>query len=371
MIVMRIAITPSLNASTRFFVTAAGYRCTIASPMSLRLTSGGGCAAALLWALALAWCGGIAFFALVVARSDAAPPLGAWIALGFFAAVGLHLLTLAVRATRSAAALRNASVEIERAAIGAKLAGAIALPDGHYLLTLTNWRLGDSDELLWESPALTVAKSGPFAFDVPFDTEPTSPAAAWRLILETADGRNSASFAVTVERTAESSPARTQRALRAVTYDEPAVTKVDVDRGAASTTVRFPLPAWLWRWYVIVAALAGAGYLAATYVYRDGAMIAITAGAVVVLSLMPLPALAMTVRRIDAGRGGLTLHYVLLRRAKRIEAPHDVDAVYADGALHYELAFEGTKPSWTIVNLRTRREADWVAYELRRAIGIS
>ena len=100
-------------------------------------------------------------------------------------------------------------------------------------------------------------------------------------------------------------------------------------------------------------------------------MIGITAGAVVVLSLMPLPALAMTVRRIDAGRGGLTLHYVLLRRAKRIEAPRDVDAVYADGALHYELAFEGTKPSWTIVNLRTRREADWVAYELRRAIGIS
>src|SRR5207248_8310152 len=126
-------------------------------------------------------------------------------------------------------------------------------------------------------------------------------------------------------------------------YDEPAGTKVEVERGAASTMVRFPLPSWLWRWYVIAAALGGAGYLAATYIYPDSAMFVIAAAVIVVLSLMPLPTLAMMVRRIDAQRGGLTLHHVFLRRAKRLDDVRDVGADYANGALHYELTFDGAK----------------------------
>jgi hypothetical protein len=336
--------------------------------MSLRVSSSAGCGAALLWALALAWCGGIVFFGLVVARSPLAPSLGAWAALALFAAVGFHLVTLAVRAARSAAALRNASVDIDTAVIGGKLLGAVVVPEGTYYLTLTNWRRGDADELLWESPAITVVKPGSFSFDVPFDTEPTSDAASWRLVLESADARHGVSFPVPLQRAAASSPAQTQRSLRAAAYDEPAGTRVEVDRDAASTLVRFPLPSWTWRWYVLAAALGGAAYLASTYVYRDDdAMPGIAIIVVVLLALMPLPTLAMTVRRIEAGPSGLSFHYAL-RPPRRLDNVRDVSAVYADGALHYELAFEPEKPSWTILTMATRREAEWVAYELRRAL---
>jgi hypothetical protein len=335
--------------------------------MSERVTDSGGLAAALLWALALAWCGGIAFFAVVVAASKVEPPLGAWIALAFFGVVGLHLVTLAVRATRSAAAFRNAAVDVHTATLGGNVAGSIQVPEGTFYLTLTNWHRDDSDELVWESPAATIARSGPFCFDVPFDCEPTSATASWRLIVESPDGRHSASFPVTVQQTAESSPAQTRRALRPETVAEPDETKVRIDRGAASTTVRFPLPSWTARWYVIVLAVAAAAYLAATFVYPEEAMRFIGIGTVILLALMPLPTLWMMVRRIDAERGGLTFHYVLPRQT-RLDDVRDVDAVYVNGALHYELTFEPAKASSTIINLRTRREADWVAYELRRAL---
>jgi hypothetical protein len=178
------------------------------------------------------------------------------------------------------------------------------------------------------------------------------------------------SFPVPLQRTVASSPAQTQRSLRAASYGEPAGTSVEVERGEASTTVRFPLPSWTWRWYVLAASLGGAAYLASTYVYRDDdAMPGIAVVIVVLLALLPLPTLAMTVRRIDADGTGLSFHYAL-RPSRRLEGVRDVSAVYADGALHYELSFEPEKPSWTILTLATRREAEWVAYELRRALGL-
>jgi len=333
--------------------------------MNVRVTSGGGCGAALLWALALAWCGGIVFFAVVIARSGAGVSLAAWATLAFFGLAGVYLLALAIRASLSAAALRTAAIDLRANVLGGKLAGDIHVPPGRFHLTLTNWRAGDMEELLWEATQ-TIAGSGPFAFDVPFDCEPTSAAASWRLILASIDGRHSASFTVPVERTAASSPAQTQRALRsAATFEKPPGTKVRVERGMAGTTVRLPLPSWVWRWYLIVIALAGGSYIAAMYIYRGDAttMYGVAVAAIIVLCAIPLPTLAMTVRRIDADRGGLTFHYVLPRR-KRLGGVREIGAVYANGALHYELTFDGATPAWTIITLRSRAEADWVAYEL-------
>ena len=332
--------------------------------MNVGVTSGGGCGAALLWTLALAWCGGIVFFAIVIARSGVDVSPAAWATLAFFGIVGVYLLALAIRASLSAAALRTVAIDLHTNVLGGKLAGDIRVPAGRFRLTLTNWRTGgsDMDELLWEATQ-TIAGSGPFAFDVPFDCEPTSAAASWRLILESIDGRHSASFTVPVEWTAASAPAQTQRALRAAaTFEKPSATKVRIERGAAGTTVRLPLPSWVWRWYLIVAALAGFSYIAAIYIYRVD-MTMLFGIAVIVLCAIPLPTLAMTVRRIDADRGALTFHYVLPRR-KRLGDVRDVDAVYANGALHYELTFDGAKPEWTIITLRSRAEADWVAREL-------
>jgi hypothetical protein len=333
--------------------------------MTLRVTSSGGCGAALLWVLAAGWSAAVVFFALLVARGESAPTAGAWAALALFGAVGLFLIALAIRASVSAARFRGVSIDLQTTpgVLGGTLAGVVHLRQcmAPLQLTLSNWHLDDSDELLWESTTTLGADALdlPFSFDVPFDCEPTSSTASWRLVLA-----ENASFTVPVMQTEASSPARTQQALRATTYAAPEGTKVKVEWRAEGVTVRFPLPSWVAGWYLIVIVLAAAAYLAA--------MVAMAAIGVVVLSAIPLPTLAMTVRRIDADRSGLTLRYALLRGPKHIPAAalRDVGAVYANGALHYELTFVGaeTAASWTIVTLRSRPEADWVAYELRRAL---
>ena len=157
--------------------------------MARRVTSGAGCGAALLWALAVAWLGGIASFAVVVARSEVVTPPAAWAALALFGMAGLFLMMLAIRATIDAARFRNVSVELhtDPGVIGGKLAGFVhgAMP---LEMTLRNWN-DDEEALVWESMPLDV-DGGAFAFDVPYDCEGTS----WRLVLSTRDGRHSASL---------------------------------------------------------------------------------------------------------------------------------------------------------------------------------
>jgi len=326
--------------------------------MARRVTSGAGCGAALLWVLAAAWIGGIAFFAVVVARSEIAMPMGAWAALALFGIAGLFLMMLAIRATIDAARFRGVSVELhtDPGVVGGKLAGVVHAPMP-LELTLRNWN-DDEEMLVWESMPLDVDSA--FSFDVPFDCEGTS----WRLVLSTRDGRHSASFSVPVMRTEASSPAQTRLALRAASYEAPSKTRVKVERGYAGTTVRLPLPSWIATWYLIALLVSAAAYLCSVYLWHDMPGIAIVLATV--FAIIPLPTFAMTVRRIDADLRGLTLHY-LLRGPKRI-AVADVGAAYASGALHYELTFDGTAPSWTVLTLRSRAEAEWVAYELRRAL---
>ncbi|HEY6138655.1 MAG TPA: hypothetical protein VI670_12925 [Thermoanaerobaculia bacterium] len=329
--------------------------------MARRVTSSAGCGAALLWALAAAWISGIAFFAVVVARSEIATPMGAWAALALFAIAGLFLTMLAIRATIDAARFRGVSVELhtDPGVAGGKLAGFVHGPMP-LQMTLRNWN-DDEETLVWESMPLDV-DGGAFAFDVPFDCEGTS----WRLVLATRDGRHSASFPVPMMRTEASSPAQTRLALREAAYEAPAKTRVNVERGYAGTTVRLPLPSWIAAWYLIALLVAAAAYLCSVYLWHDMPGIAIVVA--IVLAIIPLPTFAMTVRRIDADLRGLTLHY-LLRGPKRI-AVADVGAAYASGALHYELTFDGKTPSWTVLTLRSRAEAEWVAYELRRALSL-
>jgi len=338
--------------------------------MALRVTGGGGCGAALLWILAGGWIVAISGFAWIAARSEIAP--AAWAVLAIFALAGLWLAAMAIRATANAMHFRGASVELhtDPGVLGGRLAGVLHLRRPEPLrLTLSNWHYDDSDDLIWESMPLPLdagALDLPFSFDVPFDCEPTSGTASWRLLLESRDGAHGQSVPVPVAQTAASSPAQTRQALRAATYDAPAETKVQVERGAG-TTVRLPLPSWVRLWYTLVVVVAAMGVGAAIIWPEDAATIhGIAILITIVLCAIPLPALAMTVRRIDADWRGLTLRYAMLRRAKSLPAS-DVGAAYAYGALHYELTFSGAVPPWTIVTLRSRAEAEWVAYELRLA----
>src|ERR1043165_7049656 len=145
--------------------------------------------------------------------------------------------------------------------------------------------------------------------------------------------------------------------------EAPAKTKVTVLRGQdGRTTVRLPLPPWIAAWYAIALVVTIAAYLCSVYVWHDMPGIAIVFA--LVFAVIPLPAFAMTVRRIDADAHGLTLHY-LLRGPKRI-AVNDVGATDANG--DYELTFDGEAPRWTALTLRSRAEAEWVAYELRQGL---
>src|SRR3954453_11923572 len=122
--------------------------------MALRVTSGGGCGAALLWALAAAWIAGVASFALLAARSEVVGSAGAWAVLAIFGLAGLFLAAMAIRATANAVRFRGASVELhtDPGVLGGKLAGVVYLRRPAPLtLTLSNWRDDDGDDLLWES----------------------------------------------------------------------------------------------------------------------------------------------------------------------------------------------------------------------------
>jgi hypothetical protein len=339
--------------------------------MALRVTSGGGCAAALLWVFAGGWIAAVAGFAWLATRGEIAP--AAWAVLAIFALGGLWLVAMAIRATANAVRFRGASVELheDSGVLGGKLTGVLHLREPMPLqLTLSNWHYDDSDDLIWESMPLPLdagALDIPFSFDVPFDCEPTSDTASWRLLLESRDGAHGQSVPVPIVQTSASSPAQTRQALRAATYDAPAETKVIVERGAASTTVRLPLPSWVRLWYTLVI-LIDAMCAGAAIIWPDdtATIFGIAVLTTIVVCAIPLPTLAMTVRRIDADWRGLTLRFLMLRRAKTLPAG-DVGAAYANGAEHYQLTFSGAVPPWTVVTLRSRAEAEWVAYELRLA----
>src|SRR5437870_5625739 len=97
--------------------------------MSLRVTSSGGCGAALLWVMAAGWSAAVVFFTVLVARSESAATAGAWAALALFGAVGLYLLALAIRASASAARFRGTSIDLQTnpGVLGGQLAGVIHL----------------------------------------------------------------------------------------------------------------------------------------------------------------------------------------------------------------------------------------------------
>src|SRR2546423_6083247 len=97
--------------------------------MSLRVTSSGGCGAALLWGMAAGWSAGVAFFVVLVARGDSAATAGAWAALALFGAVALYLLALAIRASVSAARFRGASIDLQTnpGVLGGTLAGVVLI----------------------------------------------------------------------------------------------------------------------------------------------------------------------------------------------------------------------------------------------------
>jgi hypothetical protein len=362
-----------------------------------RLTSGAGLGAAVIWVFALVWSAAtVAAFAVV--RSQGGPSGGLWFFFAAFALAGLFLLTSAVRTTGSAIRFRGVALDLQTdpGVLGGRLAGSFVmraslLRFAPLRVNLRNYRTNiDSEamrELLWETSAALSATPDPtgpdtmqvpFSIDVPFDAEPTSRAADWRLRLTSRDAKHGVTFIVPVMRTAESSPAQTRQALRAAAYEPPPGSKLCVEPAPEGTTVRFPLPSWTWSYYGVLVLLAAAAWQLTDSVARQmgedpSTVNRVAIAAAILLFGLPLATYAMTVRSIDASPRGLTLRYVMLRRPKHVAADTILDvAPKFTSAQHYELVFAGSEraSSMTIVNLRTQAEADWIAFELRRALGL-
>src|ERR1051326_3142014 len=77
------------HAVAERFEPALGHDGRIITRMALRVTSGGGCAAALLWVFGGGWIAAVAGFAWLATRGEIAP--AAWAVLAIFALAGLWL----------------------------------------------------------------------------------------------------------------------------------------------------------------------------------------------------------------------------------------------------------------------------------------
>jgi hypothetical protein len=366
-----------------------------------REKSSAGCGLALIWAFALFWYGLLAIVSFAFLHTNRHVEPGLYAMLGVFGAAGLFLVVVAVRTTRDAFRFRGLELDLQPSlgVLGGKIHGVFRVSRRILRLAPLDARIvvyrrrrgshRGPDEPLWESsdhPLMTRADglTMPFSIDLPYDAEPTSYDFYWNVELRARGRKSSFGFDVPVERTAESSEAQTMATLRPAVTTAPERSDIKLTRGLNGIEIELPSPTWAWKWWVFVVIVGVVGTVAANVVLapmREEGMplpfvIAVYAGiAVVVLFLAAciLFSLAFTVRRIRVDRSRIEIGYALGRKsthAARAEV-QDVTASYAQSSLRYNVVVtrtNGMPMLGSVVSLKTKREADWIATEVRRAL---
>jgi uncharacterized membrane protein YhaH (DUF805 family) len=142
---------------------------------------------------------------------------------------------------------------------------------------------------------------------------------------------------------------------------------------------------WVWKWWLIVVVVGAGSVIAAKRLlpgFRAGGMpiswaINICLGIAVVVLLLTsyvLLSLALTVRRLRADRSGLEITYGFVgRRPVRVarEQLKDITASYAQASTQSMVNLvgaDGAAMFGSLILVKTKPEADWIATELRRAL---
>jgi hypothetical protein len=235
------------------------------------------------------------------------------------------------------------------------------------------WRaaqLSDSfDDMLWED--VEDARSGSFRFDIPYECEPTGDAIYWRIDLRTRTRLAAATFRVPVHRDERSSPEITEQSLRPRAVAQPPYSRLRLERQPdGAIEIGFPRPGWIWKWWVFTIAVVIAGYAMVPPELRE-----LVVGGALFLVAIILLGVSMTPRRLRAGPDELRMRFLSpFRRPKVMRCQEITDFVpkYDNGARTYYVSVQragGGLDPWLMISAADKREAEWLAHELRAAIG--
>jgi len=365
--------------------------------------------AVILWVFALFWNGFLLVMVLAARSANQGPPPTTLYALvSPFALAGLFLLGLAINVTATLIRYRSLVLHLDTlpGVVGGKLSGTIHGAEGvlneGMSLRLACWRRyrssKRSDDLLWEDvediPRGSMYRSPvgatvPFRFDVPWECEPTAdddPRIGWQLTIRTRGGGEAGSFDVPVHRTEQSSPDVNEKSLRPRNVAQPPYSKLRFQREPdGSVEIRFPTPTWVWKWYVFTIVIAAAALIVAREkipamvaegmprVWVIGTYVAIGAVVLFLLAIIQL-GLFFSPRLLHSKRDALRMRFrSFLRGPKVVPASGVADIVidFSNSARKYNVGIQkagGAIDPWLMITAVDKREAEWLAHELRGAL---
>jgi hypothetical protein len=352
-----------------------------------------------VWGFAAFWNALLAaiFFS---ARNAGAPPMVLYAAASPFILVGIFLLGFAVSVTIRTIHFRSLVLHLETlpGVVGGRLAGMIQGAEGvlraDMALRLACWRravLSDSsNEVVWEDvvdiPAGTMMRSPsgasvPFRFDVPFECEPTGAQddrIYWQLTVQTRRRAVVGVFEVPVHRTERSSPDINEKSLRPRAVSQPPYSKLQATRASdGAIEIRFPRPTWLWKWWLFTLVVAASSFvavrerLAAEF---GAAAYVVAAAAVLFLIAIIEMGVFFSPRRLRVGRDELRMRFLSsFRRTKVMPSAEIADfiAKYDNSTRKYDVDVQradGQTYPWLMLKAVDKREAEWLAHELRAAV---
>ena len=349
-------------------------------------------AIAVVWIFVAFWNGIIFTILFAVKKDNGTTPRTLLAVCSPFILAGIFLFWMALSGTLRTIHYRSLVLRLDApGVVGGRMTGTIQgaagmLNDG-MSVRLSCWRrsrLSDSsDDMLWEDvedvPRGSVMQSPvgatvPFRFDIPYECEPTGADddhVYWRIELRTRVRTAAATFRVPVHRNERSSPEVTEKSLRPRAVAQPPYSQLGVARAVdGGIEVRFPRPGWIWKWWLFTIVVAIAGFAAAPPQFY-----AIVIGAVLFLILIIQLGVAFTPRLLRAGRDELRMRFLSPLRGAKVMRPAEIaDFVtkYDNGTRKYDVAVQradgGTDP-WLMITAADKREAEWLAQELRAAIG--
>jgi hypothetical protein len=357
-------------------------------------------AIAVVWLFAAFWNGVIFTILLAIGKDKGATPPSLVAVLSPFILAGLFLIWLALSSTLRTIHYRSLVLRLDApGVVGGRMAGTIhgaagVLNDG-MSVRLSCWRrsrLSDStDDMLWEDvedvPRGSVMQSPvgatvPFRFEIPYECEPAGADDGhiyWHIDLRTRSTA-AATFRVPVHRNERSSPEVTEKTLRPRTVAQPPYSRLGFARAAdGGVEVRFPRPGWIWKWWLFtfVTAAAATALVRQNVDDPDERLVAfglIAAGALFLVALIQM-GLLFTPRLLRAGRDELRMRFLSPFRGAKVMHPAEIaDFItkYDNGTRKYDVAVQradgGTDP-WLMISAVDKREAEWLAQELRAAIG--
>jgi hypothetical protein len=343
----------------------------------------------LIWGFAGFWNGTLAFILYAAKNTDSLSRPALYAVASPFVLAGIFIAGLAFTLTIRVIRYRSLVLHLDTlpGVVGGRVAGTIHGNEGllgeGMSIGLKCWRrarMSDSfDDMLWEdvvdvAPGSTMRSPAgatvPFRFDVPIECEPTSDDVYWRVAIQTRGHAAAGSFTVPISRTEQSSSEINEKSLRPRTISQPPYSKLRFERTAdGAVEIRFPRPTWLWKWWLFTLVVAVAGMVGFPDYYFVVIAVVLVLVAIIQMGVFFSP------RRLRVGRDELRMRFLSAFRGPKVMPSSelaDFVAKFDNSTRKYDVTVQradGQMYPWLMITAADKREAEWLAHELRAALG--